>query len=740
MKNILKLILLAIVGCGVTSCKDFLYPEPTDTLVDANYYTTDAQIETALTSIYATLRSSALGSTYFLAFNAYSDESYYYNSSDDGVRDFSATSSNSNVLSFWTALYAPLKDISYLLDGLERNVDELSDDVYRHAKGEALFLRGYFHFLLAQWYCHPDVGIPMYIDKISTYEDTMMTLSSLDDFYVQIIEDMEAAEILLEDQTWASLGYSERVTVNAVRGLLARVCLFGAGFPNYGSYKGETNPEFYYKKALSKALMVTEMGHELADDYSEVFLAQIEDRYISENIWEVGYQYAGTSSSDTNTGGGVGTQSTMGMQRRCSDAETGEYIYDSCLVWNVYCYPNPLLYSTYGHGDSRREWNFPNFSYETNTLKRLPNNLTTSICSESAMGAANYEMATLPSSLIWGSGAGKWKREYEERTSRDASSSTTNFPLLRYSDVLLMIAEAYIELGEPAQAAPYINQVRERAVPYNTQTKIISRILVDDGSSYQRGWAHTPVVNVTSEGSGSGFEFFTANSIVDESQYGIMKIGVSSAGSGYTTAPTLEVEPPYQTWEAGESYNIGDFVSVVTGTTVRIYQALTAGVSTNVAPSHTTTLDDEEKDEESTVPNYTDAKDEQGLAWFYETASTTSVPTLTVQTIDSDVADVAFHVNTGDQEAMRDFLREERMRELCFECLRRQDLRRWGILVEKIKMFDYLTSGSVDGVPSTTGATHLPNIAGYIEDYKLYLPIPLTQLSLNKNLIQNPGY
>ncbi|MFI3293218.1 MAG: RagB/SusD family nutrient uptake outer membrane protein [Rikenellaceae bacterium] len=733
MKNILKLLLLAIVGCGATSCQDFLYPEPTDTLVDETYYTTDAQVQTALTSIYATLRSSQLGTTYLFTMMGYTDEDIHYNSSDDRVGDYSAISTNSTVLSFWTALYAPLKDIAYLLDGLERNVDNLSESTYKHVKGEALFLRGYFHFLLAQWFCHPDVGIPMSIDKITTYEQTMMELSSLDDFYVQIIEDMEAAEVLLEDQTWASLGYSERVTLNAVRGILARVCLSGAGFPNYGLYKGETDPEFYYKKALSKALLVTEMGHELCSEYSEVFIAEVEDRYVSENIWEIGYNYTGDSDSDTNTAGGIGTQSVMGMGRRAEDPETGDYLYDSVLVWNSYRYCNPTLYITYGHGDTRRMWNYPNFTYEQNSLNKIPKTLITSICSESAMGLSHYESGTLPTSFLWAASGGKWRREYEDRITRDQNSSTTNFPLLRYSDVLLMVAEAYIELGEPAMAAPYINQVRERSIPYTSSTKIVNRILVDNSSSYNKGWAHTPVINVIDPGSGTGFEFMTEASLYSDN--GLLTIGITEPGSGYTTPPTLEAEAPYQTWAANTSYKINDYVSVVDGTTVRIYQALTAGTSTSVAPSFTITALTE-----TTSPTYDDAKAEQGIAWDYLTAGTTAVPTLTVETIDSDVADVSYHVNISDQDAMREFLRDERMRELCFEGLRRLDLRRWGTLYDVVKGYDELREGGVVGVPLTTGSTGMSNVAGYMADYKMYLPIPLTQISLNRNLIQNPGY
>ncbi len=45
----------------------------------------------------------------------------------------------------------------------------------------------------------------------------------------------------------------------------------------------------------------------------------------------------------------------------------------------------------------------------------------------------------------------------------DQEFTAINIPLMRYSNVLLMQAEALNELGRPGEAIPYINKVRERA-------------------------------------------------------------------------------------------------------------------------------------------------------------------------------------------------------------------------------------------------------------------------------------
>lgn len=61
--------------------------------------------------------------------------------------------------------------------------------------------------------------------------------------------------------------------------------------------------------------------------------------------------------------------------------------------------------------------------------------------------------------------AAKFRREYEPATKKNKNNTSINFPIMRYSDVLLMIAEAENEVnGRPTQEAlDKINEVRTRA-------------------------------------------------------------------------------------------------------------------------------------------------------------------------------------------------------------------------------------------------------------------------------------
>ena len=77
----------------------------------------------------------------------------------------------------------------------------------------------------------------------------------------------------------------------------------------------------------------------------------------------------------------------------------------------------------------------------------------------------------------------KYRREYEA-DKKDKNNTAINFPILRYSDVLLMIAEAENELNGPTNAYAYLNEVRERAgadkVEEGSLDKISFRQMVKD--------------------------------------------------------------------------------------------------------------------------------------------------------------------------------------------------------------------------------------------------------------------
>ncbi|RZJ64757.1 MAG: RagB/SusD family nutrient uptake outer membrane protein, partial [Flavobacterium sp.] len=126
----------------------------------------------------------------------------------------------------------------------------------------------------------------------------------------------------------------------------------------------------------------------------------------------------------------------------------------------------------------------------------------------------------------------------------------------------------------------------------------------------------------------------------------------------------------------------------------------------------------------------------------------TSVPTVTISAPTTGVTAAATATITNGSEHLltpglnkADFqlaLRDERMREMCFEASRKYDLVRWGNFAGDLQAFgNYAAANGV-----TAGNGNINGYQGLITVTPRYslMPKPTYELNLNKALKQNPGY
>lgn len=88
-------------------------------------------------------------------------------------------------------------------------------------------------------------------------------------------------------------------------------------------------------------------------------------------------------------------------------------------------------------------------------------------------------------------------------------------------------------------------------------------------------------------------------------------------------------------------------------------------------------------------------------------------------------------------ETFRQFIRNERARELCFEGLRKQDLIRWGIYYSSMMEVRDMaqTNSKWKGLGS---ARNFITLTGRMSERNNYLPIPSIELAVNTEMKQNP--
>ncbi|AWO00846.1 RagB/SusD family nutrient uptake outer membrane protein [Chitinophaga alhagiae] len=620
------------------SCKKLLETQPTDFLSPDEFFSSKENLTATLTGVYSTLKNNALyGDNYQHLITATTDELVYATSGNvPKVPWYNATSADAQVASVWATLYTGIDRANVVLANLN-TPSKIEEEEKRHIEGEARFLRAYYYFMLTQWYG----DVPLRTKPTQSPQETNMPFTASKAVYDWVIDEMTAAEGLLHDQTATTFDYTERVTQTAVQAVLARVCLYAAGAP--------VNDSRRYTDAAKWAREVINSGlHKLNPDYTQVFKLQCKDLYdaaYKESIWEVGFQVNSGTPEQSSPG-----QVRVGIPTSSDVAGKND--------GRLFVYPR--LYRTYesfafttatnavsdASPDQRRDWCVAPFKYSGGNATTAP-----------AQNPVAYN-------LYYTRYPGKWRRS-EENAPRIATQSPTNYPIVRYADVLLMLAEAENELnGYPTpEAINLVNEVRARAYGKLNGSRIITGIAVTDQGT---GYVTPPVVTITGEG-GTG-----ATALAEISGGRVTGIRVTNPGKGYPASTTV---------------------------------AITGGAAARVILNGDGAL---------------------GTA------------------------------QTAGKEAFLKAIQDERLMELNGEFLRKQDLKRWGILQSTIKqMGTEVISGSSDlkpdgtpvvpaaktpFAPSNVTVTHYTNPANNISDKDYRLAIPQKEMLYNNQAKQNKGY
>ena len=423
-KNISASVAIAAALLGSASCS-FLEKEP-DFLSPENYYSSPAQVEAALNGVYNRLidPNGRMYSKALFSYFAISDEAFYKNISINNIRVMQFDAGSLDIGRFWEVLYEGVSRANFLIAYTDESV--LTTEASRAMLGEAYFLRGYYYFLLTSYFGE----VPLKLEPTMSPNEKPVGKSSLSDIYNQIIRDMKRAEEMVLDID--ALGTNERVSTTAVQAVMARVYLKMAGQP--------LNDTSRYADALEYAdKVITSNKHRLNPDYQEIFINHCKDIIEpKECIWEGGMY--GNKIGTEDLAGSVGVENGI----LCRDLNVG-YSGGAMQV-------TKRLYDSFEEGDLRRDWNIAPYYFKTDD-------------------DGNTTKSYYTDKQIYNRNPGKWRREYETG-SKAQSYTSINFPLVRYSDVLLMKAEAScaVNNGPTPDAIEAVNKVRRRAWGLDSET------------------------------------------------------------------------------------------------------------------------------------------------------------------------------------------------------------------------------------------------------------------------------
>lgn len=410
-----------LLGCS----KSFIADVNSPSRIPVNgYYTNQAAFNSALTGIYGTLRN--VYDKFWIMAEVPSDNVMVPLGNAANTKNFdwfTYNSTESQVQSTYLVYYSTIAYCNNFLAQIGAfNMDTVLKSRWI---GEVKFIRASMYFDLVRFYGN----IPMPLVPIATdsaaYNFPQVGPAAV---YAQVVADLKAAEPLLPANYVAGgaaasgAAYTAndigRVTSGAVKGLLGKVYLTLGDYPNAAAKLGELIPG-----SATATSLTPQFGYSLLTKYSDVFSQT--NKNNAEIIFNIQY-----TSGPFNEG--------------CN------YAY--------YFYPNvkpSLLSYIQGQG-----------------LGLLTNDLFKAFEANDSRTATSCTNA--------GAVAGTTISNYYSLKYQDnplaLAEGNTNWIILRYSDVLLMEAEALANTGDYTNALIYLNKVRTRARNGQTATVVPNKV------------------------------------------------------------------------------------------------------------------------------------------------------------------------------------------------------------------------------------------------------------------------
>lgn len=418
----------------VSSCSDL--DEKPYTFIDPNsYYQTEEEVQTALTATYNRFRRIYSGNNaLYLAQIEMLTEQGWPTYNKDNMQELSQWShansaSVGGVMKIWGMAYECINRANIVLGRVEGV--KMSDEARNRIKGQALFLRGYTFFHLLRLHG----GVPLPTTYTNGLEGLDIARSTVDETYERIIADLTDAESLLP--TRGAAGYDVwRASQGAAQAALGEVYLYRASMSG-------NNAEYLTKARDYSKKVIDSQKYRLMPEFTDNFYwFNTNAKNCEESIFELQYSATAGQSNCMHIRFGLG---------RTNNAYMGCYQYARFGV-SGYLYREMVK-----NGDKRANAMLSYFEglcgNDAKALKSQP---------------CRYNVETLSwEPKAWNDRPAEMRavfncKYFDQHTDYSLMLPNNNFPIFRYSEVLLNYAEA-ANLLSAGQGLNELNQVRQRA-------------------------------------------------------------------------------------------------------------------------------------------------------------------------------------------------------------------------------------------------------------------------------------
>ena len=437
LKAVVSILILLLT---FSSCKKFTEVEPVSQFSIEQTFSDVSNATSALIGVYDELQGdNAYGIRLSMYYPYDSDEGIVSGNIDNGRRGvgrYQLLLTNSEISNPFRQLYRGLEKANLCIEQIPSmklyTEGSTADQAQlKRLHGEALTLRAQFLFeLIRNWGDVPAPMIPAYKQK-----DLFPLAANRDSTYDKILADLAIAKDLVPWRTDAG-PRNERITKGAVKALRARIALFRGGFSLRSNGQMERGSNFmaYYQMAKQECeeLIANRNQHTLNPNYENVW----------RNVTSFTYDPQGEVMFEVGAGGGNGN----------SDSRMGNY--DGPNLNNASRYGAggggivilPNYFYAFDSADTRRDITITHYQVSTSS----------NIKSQRRLGELN---------------TGKYRRDWRVPLLPGTVLNVGyNWSLIRFSDVLLMYAEAVNEInnGPTPEAKLYYEEVRKRAYRGNT--------------------------------------------------------------------------------------------------------------------------------------------------------------------------------------------------------------------------------------------------------------------------------
>jgi len=471
--NQIKIYLIAMIGLLVVSCESYLDTEP-EGFISAGSPTVEGA-EGLVTAAYAGIgNNDMIGpiASMWVYGSVRSDDAYKGGGGVSDVEPYNFYEQYNLTQPFqswlaglpytWENYYRAISRANSAL----RTLNELTDeefDLRQTRIAEARFLRGHSHFMLKVLFKY----VP-YIDENLSNEEILQTSNreySNDELWNKIAEDFEFAMNNLPE-TQPQVGRANKLAAAAY---LAKLRL-------YQAYEQDENHQVVNinQNRLQEVVDLTEMviqsgNYSLQPDFAENFLNGYDNG--PESVFAIQF-----SISDGTTAGRLNFENGLNYPH-------GAPQYGCCGFHQ----PSQNMVNAFAT-DANGLPKFDTFNdVELSAEDITPSGVTVDPRIDHSIGIdghpykyRNEDSYIFSNSWVRDPGVYGYFQSMKEQQAADCScykkqgpfmGVSTNIDIIRYADVLLMQAEAYIELGQQDMARPLINQVRKRAAESTGRTR-----------------------------------------------------------------------------------------------------------------------------------------------------------------------------------------------------------------------------------------------------------------------------